>query len=363
MATVNEFYSDIAFHPGETLAEKLEELNMGPKEFAVRTGKPEKTIIAILKGESSLTAEMAVLFENVLKIPARYWIKKQHNFDEYKAREKRNSTIESAIDWACQFPINDMVKSGWLPNVKSKEEKVVELFNYFGVSNPQAWEDFYFNQQLKVAFRISLSNTKEPFAISARLSQGEIQADKIEVKPYSEQKFKRSLGEIKLLMKNQPSDFFIQLQCLCSEAGVKVVYTPCIRKAPLSGATRWINDNPVIQLSGRYNQNDIFWFTFFHEAGHVVLHGKKEIFLEDIEYSESDRIKEEQANQFAVKWTFSLDEEKEVLKSLPLSEAKIIAFAEKFGTHPAIILGRLHREKRIPYAIGRQFFIKLNLSN
>ncbi|MEJ5963927.1 helix-turn-helix transcriptional regulator [Pedobacter immunditicola] len=62
MASVNEFHIDIAFHPGETLGEKLEELNMGPKEFAVRTGKPEKTIIAILKGESSITPEIAVLF-------------------------------------------------------------------------------------------------------------------------------------------------------------------------------------------------------------------------------------------------------------------------------------------------------------
>jgi HTH-type transcriptional regulator/antitoxin HigA len=85
MATVNEFFTDIAFHPGETLAEKLDELKMGPKEFAIRSGKPEKTIIGILKGESSITPEMAVLFESVLKIPARFWIKRQYAFDEYKA--------------------------------------------------------------------------------------------------------------------------------------------------------------------------------------------------------------------------------------------------------------------------------------
>lgn len=93
---LNEFYTDIAFHPGETLAEKLEELKMGPKEFAIRTGKPEKTIIAILKGDSSITPEMAVLFESVLKIPANFWIKRQYSFDEYKARGQRATVIEQA---------------------------------------------------------------------------------------------------------------------------------------------------------------------------------------------------------------------------------------------------------------------------
>lgn len=85
MATINQFKPDIVFHPGETLSEKLEELKMGPKEFAIRTGKPEKTIIAILKGDSSITSEMAVLFESVLKVPADFWLKKQFRFDEYKA--------------------------------------------------------------------------------------------------------------------------------------------------------------------------------------------------------------------------------------------------------------------------------------
>lgn len=303
MATVNQFYSDIAFHPGETLAEKLEEMKMGPKEFAIRTGKPEKTIIAILKGDSSITPEMAILFESVLKIPASFWIKRQFSFDESKAREKRAKAIEEAKDWARCFPIADMIKNGWI-NVQTKaEDKVAELLHFFGVSSPTAWEDYFFNQQLKVAFRISLAHTKEPYAISAWIRQGEIQASKLACGAYSESKFKKALLEIKSIMAKQPNDFFEQLQKECLACGVKVVYTPCIKKAPLSGATRWIDENPLIQLTGRSKQNDRFWFTFFHEAGHILLHGKKDIFLEDIEYSEADLQKEAQANEFAVEWT------------------------------------------------------------
>src|SRR5690606_13016832 len=126
----NQYNPQIAFHPGETLAEKLEELGMGPKEFAIRTGKPEKTIIAILKGKSSITPEMAVQFEHVLKIPAHFWLNMQRSYDEFIAREERKELLAKATEWARKFPISDMVKKGWIPARTPIEEKVSELFNF-----------------------------------------------------------------------------------------------------------------------------------------------------------------------------------------------------------------------------------------
>lgn len=94
MAKQNQYFPSVVFHPGETLLEKLEEMGMGPKEFALRTGKPEKIITAILKGDSSITPDMAVQFENVTKIPAHFWMNHQIGYDEYIAREKRQALIE-----------------------------------------------------------------------------------------------------------------------------------------------------------------------------------------------------------------------------------------------------------------------------
>ncbi len=91
--TKNQYIPQVVFHPGETLAEKLEEMGMGPKEFAVRTGKPEKTISEILNSKSSITPEMAVQFESVTKIPARFWLNRQRSYDEYMARKKRKRMI------------------------------------------------------------------------------------------------------------------------------------------------------------------------------------------------------------------------------------------------------------------------------
>lgn len=352
----NQYHPQIAFHPGETLVEKLEELGMGPKEFAIRTGKPEKTVIAILKGNSSITPEMAVQFEHVLKIPAHFWLNMQRNYDEFLAREERQELLAESTEWAKLFPIADMVKKGWLPAKKTIEEKTSELLAFFSISNHKAWEDYYFNQQLKVAFRISLAHTKEPYAISAWLRKGELQATELPTKIYDEKKFKKALPEIKKIMAKHPENLFKQLQTLCLEAGVKVVHTPCIKKAPINGSTRWLNDTPLIQLTGRYKRNDSFWFTFFHEAGHILLHGKKDVFLENIDYSEKDKQKEKEADNFAIKWTLSREEQNEVLQHFRITEGEVIQFAKKFNTHPAIIIGRLQHEGLVPYSLGKHFF-------
>jgi addiction module HigA family antidote len=352
---INKYNPQTFFHPGETLAEKLQEMCMGPKEFAVRTGKPEKTVFAILKGKSSITADMAVQFENVLKIPAHFWLNMQRNYDEFVARKERLELLNQSTQWARNFPIADMQKKGWLPVRTTIEEKTAELLAFFSLSSHTGWEDYYCKQQLKVAFRISLSHTKECHAVSAWLRKGDLQAAELNAQPYIEKKFKDSLPVIKKIMAKHPKDLFKQLQTICLDAGVKVVHTSCIKKAPINGSTRWLNDTPLIQLTGRYNRYDIFWVTFFHEAGHILLHGKKEIFMEDVDYSDKDLQKEKEADEFAIKWTLSKDEEKEILQRKVIKVGEVVEFSKKFNTHPAIIIGRLQHEKIIPFTFGKQF--------
>lgn len=330
MIQQNQYFPQTRPHPGETLEEKLEEMQMGPKEFALRTGKPEKTIIAVLKGESSITPDMAVQFEQVTKIPAHFWMNHQRSYDEYMARVKRKIVIQEAVAWAKQFPLSDMTKKGWLPSVTTIQEKTMELLAFFGFANHTAWEDYYYNQELKVAFRISLARIQYPYAISAWLRKGELQAEALEAKEYSEKKFKATLPEIKSMLTNHPDGFFPQLQSICLEAGVKVVQTPSIHKASINGATRWLRNTPLIQLTDKYKRNDIFGFIFFHEAGHILLHGKKDIFLENISYSDKDHIKEKEADDFAVKWTISASEQAEIVATTPLSATDISAVAQKY---------------------------------
>ena len=137
---------------------------------------------------------------------------------------------------------------------------------------------------------------------------------------------------------------------LCAECGVKLIYTPCLKKAPISGSTRWINNIPCIQLSGRSKRYDTFWFSFFHEIGHILLHGKKEIFLEDIEYDDAQKAKEKQADKFSSDILLSEKEEKTILEGNDFSQRKLKYYADMFNTHPAIIVGRLQHLGILPFA-------------
>ena len=305
MKNQNSYFAPIEFHPGETLAEKLVEMNMGPKEFAVRTGKPEKTIIAVINGDSAITQDMAIQFEQVTQLKAEYWMKMQSAYDAYLASERHKAIIAAAIPWAREFPLQEMINKGWLPRQSTIEEKTLSLLSFFRLSTAAAWENYYFNQQLKVAFRISLAQSNAPFAISAWLRQGEIVAENMIVKSYSEKKFKSILSQLQSLTSYSMEESFDSIQKLCATAGVKVFKVSTLKNTEINGATRWMHDTPCIQLSAGLKGKENFWFTFFHEVGHILLHGKKEIFLEKVAYSDWKKEKEDEADAFARKWLSS----------------------------------------------------------
>nr|WP_321453840.1 ImmA/IrrE family metallo-endopeptidase [uncultured Carboxylicivirga sp.] len=362
MTLANQYSPDIVFHPATTLNEKLEEMGMSRKEFALRTGKPEKTIIAVLKEESSLTPEMAILFENVTQIPAQFWINKQARYNEYIARKKHEEAIAQAFEWAKQFPYAEMAKHKWVASTRKAEEKTINLLNYFGIASHGAWEKLYVDTELKVAAYTSLKHSHQPHAISAWLRQGELQAKQIEAPIFDVKKLKSNIPAMRQLMVEQPADFFKQLQTLCLNAGVVLLFTPKLPKVPLSGSTRWLHNVPLIQLTARYKKNDSFWFTFFHELGHIILHGKKYISLENVDFAAADPVKEEEAHQFAVGITFSNEQEKELLENKTITEQDIVDYAKKFNTHPAMIIGRLQHDGLIPYSVGRQFMEPIDLN-
>lgn len=363
MTPKNQYSPDIVFHPATTLNERLEEIGMSRKEFALRTGKPEKTIIAVLKEESSITPEMAVLFENVTQIPAHFWINKQARYNEYVARLKHEEAIKAATEWAMQFPYPEMAKLNWVESTRKVEEKTINLLNYFGIASHQAWDRLYVETELKVAAYTSLKHSHHPHAISAWLRKGELQAKQFEAPAFDVKKLKSNIPAMRKLMVEQPIDFFKQLQELCLQAGVVLLFTPKLPKVPLSGSTRWIYNTPLIQLTARYKKNDSFWFTFFHELGHIILHGKKYISLENVDFAASDPEKEEEAHQFAISHTFTNEQEKEVLQNETITEQDIIDFAKKFNTHPAMIIGRLQHDGYIPYNVGRQFMEPIDLDS
>jgi len=350
---MSKIYNPQTFtHPGEILKEKLEELDMTIKEFALRASKPEKTIHSILNLESSITSEMAVLFENILEIPAHFWLNFQIKYDEITSRNKILENRIKDLEWAKKFPYREMANFGWVKKTSDKLERVQSLFDFFKFNSTKSWEEYFFYEELKSSFRISIKHVNKPHSISAWLRKGEIEANNRSIKPYDEKAFKSLLKDIKNKIQENDEYIFFKLQTLCSNVGVYLVYTPCLPNAPISGCARWIKDNPLIQLSGRYKSNDRYWFTFYHEAGHILHHGKNDIFLEDIVNTTNDKtieIKEKEANKFASDYLLDKNFENEIYNLQSTNKINIMNLAKKYNTHPAIIVGRLQHLKIINY--------------
>jgi addiction module HigA family antidote len=344
----NQYAPDFVTPPGETLQEILEDRGMTQAELADRTGRPKKTINEIIKGKAAITPETALQFELVLGVPASFWNNREQVYREFLARQAEIKALEEYIPWMRKFPINSMIKLGWLQKHSEPVYQIEELLRYFGVASPIQWQNLW--QAAQISYRQSPVFAADPAAVSAWLRRGELEAQKIECASYEENQFREALKEIRHIT-NQPPDVFIAVvQRLCARAGVAGVFIPEIPGTRTCGATRWLTPTKaLIMLSLRYKTDDQLWFTFFHEAGHILIHGKRDIFLEDGEDgSDENREKEEQANQFAANFLIPPEDWNRFRPhGLHYSHEDVLEFASSLGIAAGIIVGRLQHEGKV----------------
>ncbi len=341
---INEYQPDYVVIPGDVLAYELELRGMIQQELAKRTGLTPKHIVSIMKGKSKITSETAIKFERALGMPADYWLNLESQYQEIQARIAEEEQLERDLDWLKKIPVAPMAKFGWINKFKDKKEQLVEVLRFLGIASVDQWDDVW--PSLNVAYRQHNTHEVYPEAVSAWLRRGEIEASAINCTSYEKNKFRSVLDEVRKLTTQPPEIFVPAMQDLCASAGVAVVFVRALPKTGVSGATRWLNSNKaVIQLSLRYKTDDHLWFTFFHEAGHILLHGKKELFLEGV--NGLDIEKENEANTFAENELIPKKEFTHFIRNGVFTKASIIEFAGSIGIAPGIIVGNLQHNKKL----------------
>lgn len=342
---VNEYRPDYAVPPGEILAEEMEAKQLSQSDLADRTGLSRKTINEIVNGKAPITPETALKFEPIFQQPARYWLNLERDYQETLARLQEQAALEQHVTWLDTQPLKEMIGWGWVEKKSNRVEQLRDLLTFYSISNPNQWEKVWSN--LAVAYRKANIAETSPIAISAWLRQGQHEAAKISCKTYNKDNFAESFSEIRGLTREADPKIFVQkLIDVCATNGVAVVFLPELKKTGICGATYWQGDTPVIQLSLRYKSDDHLWFTFFHEAGHILLHGKKELFLEGDRHENN---KEQEANDFAARSLIPKDRYGKLLSVSRFSESVIVSFAENLGIAPGIVVGRLQHDQMVPY--------------
>ena len=232
------------------------------------------------------------------------------------------------------------MSSGLKRKAGSKQETLKSFLAFFGVTGPGDWEMRYADFPGDVAFRNSTAFETNRGALAVWLRQGELEAIKVATAKWDADLLRDGIASLRKLSRwKSPSGFVPALRAICAAAGVAIVFVRAPHGCRASGASRFISPHKaMIVLSFRHLSDDHFWFTFFHEIAHLLLHGRDATFVDQEETANDER--EDEANAFAASALIPLPRHDELISLNPRMEA-VVRFAVSVGVAPGIIVGQM----------------------
>ncbi len=342
----NQYRPDYAVPPGWILEEYIEAQEISQAEFARRCGRSPKLISEIIAGKAALEPQTAIQFEKVLGMDAGIWLGIESDYRLHLARASERQKAEESVAWSKAFPVSELVKRGAISKPSSGVDRVSALLSFFGAGSVEAWQAKH--EAARVAYRHSPSFKSDESALATWLRLGEMEAEKAECEDYGERAFKRALSRVRKLTASRSVESLDEAKRLCSESGVVLAVVKPLPDTALSGATRWLTPRKaLIQLSARHMRDDQLWFSFFHEAAHILLHSKRDVFVHDTDgkITEAD----EEADRWAADFLVPPHHWEGFVTRRAFTKAAILRFAREQEIAPGVVVGRLQHEGLLPW--------------
>lgn len=355
MATeIYEYRPDYAVSPGSVLAERLEAYGLSQAELARRCGRSPKLISEIIAGKAPVEPRTALQLERVLDLSAHVWLGMESDYRLHQARLAEDEQIQGNRDWARRFPVKEMAAQGLVSSTKGRG-RVSELLSFFGVASVGAWKDRY--DKMAVAYRHSPSFRSTPYALAVWLRTVELLAFEQDCADYDSSAFKESLRKVRRLTRTPLDQALPSSRASCNAAGVALVVAKPFSGMRISGAAWWPARNPVLALTARHKTDDQLWFTMFHEAAHVLLHGKRAVFI-DGPNGNDDRM-ELEANRWAADFLVPRPAWRRFVAERKFDTRTVKDFAAEQGIAPGIVVGRLQHEEHLLWSRLNWLKVKL----
>lgn len=325
--------------PGTTVAMLMARQNVSAGELARRMSKDNSFVLRLLSGTEKIEAPVAQLLSANLGGSPTFWTSRQEKFEHALDRTARSLSPDVAKAWLKTLPLKDMNADGWIAP-SSKANTLQAALAYFSVTGPEEWRERYTAHATQFSYRTSDAYESKLGALSAWLRQGELQASGMACEKWEAAGFREALRSIRGLTRlKEPAMFVGRLRALCAAVGVAVVFVRAPAGCRASGATRFItSEKAMIILSFRHLSDDHFWFSFFHEAGHLLLHGPGSTFIDGD--AAEDTVKEREANAFAASLLVPMNEHERMLE-LGATVNDVVRFAVSIGISPGIVVGQL----------------------
>lgn len=345
MVTESQLHSDLAIPPGEYLAEVIEDLALTQAELAKRMGRPSQAINEIVLGKKSITAETALQLESVTGVPAHIWTGLEEEYRLVLARQEESQLRLKEAEEIDPDLYRSMVKLGWVAKARKPEDKARELCRFLGVAALSNVKD---TRRLGYAFRISDRAKASRLSLAAWLRKAELEAQSISTEPFDANRLRDVLGKLRKLTFEEPEHWLPAAKEMLVSAGVALVVIPHLPQTYANGATFWLShDKAVVVVSLRGSWADIFWFTLFHELGHVKLHNRKD---PHISFNKSTEREEVEANKFAAELLIPSKAFQDFVFAGRYSEKDVTEFSAAVGVSPGIVVGRLQHQKIVPHS-------------
>ncbi|MBR0519400.1 HigA family addiction module antidote protein [bacterium] len=326
----------IAVPPGATIKEQLNDRGLTQKEFALRMELSEKHISKLINGQVALTPDVALKLEMVLGIKMRFWLNLEALYQEAKKKVEDENNLLQDKETLLKFPYNEMSKLNWLPKTKNIVDKIKNLRNFFEVVTLTLLKG-----QLIPLFCRQLSKTDKNYYLLITLAQkAKLESRNKSLSSLNLKLLKDNISKLRAMTKQD--NFIIDLQNLLSKCGIAFILLPSLKGSYTHGFTFLDNNKIIIGMTNRGKDSDKFWFSLFHELGHILC---GHIFNDKI----PDDKDEQEADIFAKEQLISKEDFDVFTADNNFSKKSIIEFAKQIDIDPSIVVGRLQKEGFLKY--------------
>ena len=340
MSNYIEYNDKIAFHPGYYLKEIVDESGLTQEDFARRLGTTPKNLSILIRGEQSLSIEMASKLSRMLGTTIGFWLGLQQAYDEKVAEFFSDEELKKEREIFKLIDYTYFREYYGLPNLPRKvDEQIKRVREFLAVSSLTVLEE----RNFAVSFRSYTDElTKSNIVNSNAMVQIAInRALKMETSKYNKKKFEKAV-EFALTQTKNDSSCLAAVSEAFSEAGVALIVLPNLKNSGINGATKKLDGKMMLMVNDRRHYADTFWFTLFHEIGHI-LNGDLGITL--------NNEAEDNADLYAKQALIPQDKyEAFVHQHNHYNESIIREFAREIGRDPGIVLGRLLNDREIEHA-------------
>lgn len=353
---------DLIIHPGETIADVLEDRGITQAELASRAGVSPAYVSNVIAGKKGISANFAMGLEYALGVPKSFWLNLQANYEAELLEVNEEQTItdeERKVREDLKDIVKYLRKQGKMLIGENKDGSILSLRKVLQISNITNLKEMIPTGAFRMAGNVAVN----PNVLGAWIRLCQLAGNDKTISAKFEKKYTNDLiQEIKSIMCCKNAELQRDLKNVMEKYGIDFSVVKNFRGAPVHGYISQKNDGiyqMVLTIRGAFA--DIFWFSLFHEIGHIV-NGDIGKNLKFLDYG-NDYDKELAADLFASNMLLSPESYKAFIQRNDFSIEAICRYAESQHVMPYIVIGRLQKEKYLAYTMYSKYKLRYKWSD